>query len=132
MPGNNQATINNQNVNRDQYLNFARLSDHNVSRELKSEGQDSPLVGYHHSQARLDTLTRHSTLSHKSDTLTHHSAICQESDTQTHLSVLNHKLSWQGRLHTKLREFQSDHEIIEIGSRTAPREDLSSLLKCVT
>ncbi len=82
----------------------------------------------HHSQARLDTLTDHSTLSHKSDTLTPHSVTSHESDTLTHHSALSHKRSLQDIFHTKLRDFQSDHEIIEIGSRTAPWEDLSSLL----
>ncbi len=57
---------------------------------------------------------------------------CTVTAARRHLSGLNRKLSWQGRLHTKLRDFQSDHEIIEIRSRTAPREHLSSLLKCVT
>ncbi len=95
----------------------ARLSNHIVSCKLKSEGQDSPLMvcSSQPSQAKPDTLTDHSALSHESDTL-------------TQCSALSHRCFLQDRLHTKLRDFQSDHEIIEIGSRTAPWEDLSSSL----
>ncbi len=77
-----RMTGNKQSVDCEQYLEALQGSVTTLSAmELQSEGQDSPLVVYHHSQARLDTLTHHSTLSDKSDTLTHHSAICQESDT---------------------------------------------------
>ncbi len=63
-----RMTGNKQSVDCEQYLEALQGSVTTLSAmELKSEGQDSPLVVYHHSQASLDTLThRHTTLPYAS------------------------------------------------------------------